>query len=650
MARNPSVNQPFVNPQSGLITEAWLRFLMSLGSASNAEGVVQIDHGGTGAIDTHSARANLGLGALATQNTIDLAGQATGNLAITHLAGGTGASVSTFWRGDGSWGVPLSTPPGGTPGQIQFNNAGSFGGFTVGGDGSLNTGTGALIVTKTNGVSFAPIATSGSASDLGTGTLSLARFGTQTARFVLAGPPSGGADVPAFRQLHAADLADGTTGTGNVVLSDAPTFTGLIQGASLTLSSTLTAATVNATNITGTAINGTVGAFTSLTVSGATSAANITNTTNTSQLHLSGTGNDDGAYFLGEGVSDCYAIGGATHIGGAWTAKATAATILAISGPSGFVLFSNSGLTAGNTYTPTNRFQVDQTGTMLAGTVPVARVSGLAAVATSGSAGDLGSGTLPAARLPNPSSTTLGGVQSKAAVASNWLTSISTSGVPAASQPAFSDISGTASATQGGTAQTTWTLGDLLYSSASNTLAKLAGNTTSTKKYLSQTGTGSVSAAPAWAQVAAADISGLGTAATQNTGTSGANIPLLNAANTFSALETFSAGIAATQSITSANTIDASGQTAVSVTNGSSVAIAFSNMGFVFITDTNTGHTAFFGLISGGATLIWSDSNWVAGAAPSAGNSSVAWNGSAFAIYNNTGATHGYKVITLRTH
>lgn len=57
------------------------------------------------------------------------------------------------------------------------------------------------------------------------------------------------------------------------------------------------------------------------------------------------------------------------------------------------------------------------------------------------------SGSVAASQLPNPSSSTLGGVQSVAAVTSNFLTSISTSGVPAKAQPAFSDISGTASLT-----------------------------------------------------------------------------------------------------------------------------------------------------------------------------------------------------------
>lgn len=41
--------------------------------------------------------------------------------------------------------------PGGTPNQVQYNNAGAFGGFTVGGDGTLPAGTGLLNVTSLNG-------------------------------------------------------------------------------------------------------------------------------------------------------------------------------------------------------------------------------------------------------------------------------------------------------------------------------------------------------------------------------------------------------------------------------------------------------------------------------------------------------------------
>jgi trimeric autotransporter adhesin len=60
--------------------------------------------------------------------------------------------------------------------------------------------------------------------------------------------------------------------------------------------------------------------------------------------------------------------------------------------------------------------------------------------------------------------------------------------------------------TQGGTNITSYTLGDTLYASATNTLAKLAGNTTTTQQFLTQTGTGSVSAVPIWKALAPSDI------------------------------------------------------------------------------------------------------------------------------------------------
>jgi hypothetical protein len=49
-------------------------------------------------------------------------------------------------------------------------------------------------------------------------------------------------------------------------------------------------------------------------------------------------------------------------------------------------------------------------------------------------------------------------------------------------------------------------LGDLFYGSAANAVTRLAGNTTSTKKFLRQTGTGAVSAAPAWDTLVAGDL------------------------------------------------------------------------------------------------------------------------------------------------
>lgn len=79
-------------------------------------------------------------------------------------------------------------------------------------------------------------------------------------------------------------------------------------------------------------------------------------------------------------------------------------------------------------------------------------------------------------------------------------------------------VSGTLPIAHGGTEITTYTLGDMIYSSATNTLAKLAGNTTTTKTFLVQTGAGGgVSAAPSWGTIAAADVSGLAPSATTDT-------------------------------------------------------------------------------------------------------------------------------------
>ncbi len=84
-------------------------------------------------------------------------------------------------------------------------------------------------------------------------------------------------------------------------------------------------------------------------------------------------------------------------------------------------------------------------------TAPITACSGDINAACSSVTGGTHLVSVPAAALPNPSASTLGGVQSKAAVGSNWINTISTSGVPGATQPAFTDISGIATAAQGGT-------------------------------------------------------------------------------------------------------------------------------------------------------------------------------------------------------
>lgn len=69
----------------------------------------------------------------------------------------------------------------------------------------------------------------------------------------------------------------------------------------------------------------------------------------------------------------------------------------------------------------------------------------------------------------------------------------------------------------GGTGLTSYTLGDVVYASGGTTLSKLAGNTTTTRKFLRQTGDGTNSAAPAWDTIAAADIPGSALTRTNDT-------------------------------------------------------------------------------------------------------------------------------------
>jgi hypothetical protein len=89
-------------------------------------------------------------------------------------------SSGMFIRVSGSTIGPLSAgggSPGGSSGQIQYNNSGAFGGANVSGDCSASIL--AFTCTKTSGVSFGYFATGTDASNL-TGTVSVNRFNSGT--------------------------------------------------------------------------------------------------------------------------------------------------------------------------------------------------------------------------------------------------------------------------------------------------------------------------------------------------------------------------------------------------------------------------------------------------------------------------------------
>lgn len=87
-------------------------------------------------------------------------------------------------------------------------------------------------------------------------------------------------------------------------------------------------------------------------------------------------------------------------------------------------------------------------------------------------------------------------------------------------------VTGTLGVTNGGNGLNTATLGDLRYGSGTNTIATLAGNTTTTNKFLTQTGTGTVSAAPAWNTIASGDVPPINLGSTANGGVSSSSILL----------------------------------------------------------------------------------------------------------------------------
>ena len=186
-----------------------------------------------------------------------------------------------------------------------------------------------------------------------------------------------------------------------------------------------------------------------------------------------------------------------------------------------YVLSQTAAITVGTTSLPFTLFasQITYTGTApinvsgsviaLTGVVPVANGGTNLSSYTSG---DL---------IYSTGTTTL----SKLTVGSTGQTLIATAGAPSwgALDMAGVGVSGTLPEAHGGTNQASYAVGDTLYSSATNTLSKLAGNITTTKKFLGQTGSGAASTAPIWEQPAATDITGLATSATTDT-TNAANI------------------------------------------------------------------------------------------------------------------------------
>ena len=190
----------------------------------------------------------------------------TGNAATaTNLASyPTLCSGSQFSQGLSSGSNNCATPsgggggtPGGTSGQVQYNNSGSFGGFTVSGDGTLNTSTGALVVTKINGTTPGNSCTNQAVTAISSSAVPTCT--TLTSAYVNNSIALTGTDVNTSNQVTATHLAaalpvnQGGTGTTS-------TLTGLVRGSAsaMTAAELSGDATTSGSNaVTVTKLNGT---------------------------------------------------------------------------------------------------------------------------------------------------------------------------------------------------------------------------------------------------------------------------------------------------------------------------------------------------------------------------------------------------------
>lgn len=179
-------------------------------------------------------------------------------------------STSNYLRSDGQLAAPPVTAPAGTNGEVQYNNAGVFGGntgFTYDGSGDATlSGTATANLFAGSGASLTAL----NGSNISTGTVPLARLPTIPASDISGLAPSATTDT-----TNASNITSGTLALARLPTIPATDISGLAPSATTdtTNASNITSGTLSNSRLSGVALLSSSNAFT-----GATQALNPSGT------------------------------------------------------------------------------------------------------------------------------------------------------------------------------------------------------------------------------------------------------------------------------------------------------------------------------------------------------------------------------------
>ena len=367
-------------------------------------------------------------------------------LGVVHS--GTGLEYKTITAGTG---VSV-TPSSGAITIAATGGSGTVTSVTFTGDGTMLSSTPSSAVTTT-GTLTAALNNAGAASvwgNNGGSTGSPSYFSVGTTDQLLGVAHSGGglegktiaAGTGVTVTPTAGTITIAATGSGGTVTSFSagnlsPLFTTSVSGATTTPSLSFGLSNATAAQLFGNSSGGT------------TTPSFFTVGTTDQVLGVAHTGGglEGKTITAGSGISVTPTAGAITIAATGGSGTVTSVTFTG----DGTVLSSTPSSAVTTSGTLTAALATAATHTILSNTTSGTAAPSYNALSVTAGTGLTGGGnvaTSPTISLANPSASTIGGVESLAAVSHKWINQISTSGVPSATQPAFSDISGSLTPSQ----------------------------------------------------------------------------------------------------------------------------------------------------------------------------------------------------------